>query len=222
MNWTSWKTWAGAAIVGLAMFAIYSFASSDTPPHDNAPGPAPSVTSSGSRRAGSTPSISGVEPVHKEKLDPMPGTHAIRRNLFAFVEPPPPRPVIVKPPPAPAAPPDRDHDGVPDFKDNCPDVANPDQTDIDHNGVGDACQQPPPVPPKVEPQPPAFDYKYIGTFGSASRQLATFSGRGEIVTARVGETIGGQFVLKNIGIESVEIAFVGFPPEKTQRVPIGP
>ena len=34
---------------------------------------------------------------------------------------------------------DRDEDGVPDGLDNCPDVANPDQSDADANGVGDAC-----------------------------------------------------------------------------------
>jgi Tol biopolymer transport system component len=34
---------------------------------------------------------------------------------------------------------DRDGDGVPDLQDNCPDVANPEQTDGDQDGVGDAC-----------------------------------------------------------------------------------
>lgn len=34
---------------------------------------------------------------------------------------------------------DRDKDGVIDRLDNCPDVANPDQVDIDGNRVGDAC-----------------------------------------------------------------------------------
>ena len=36
--------------------------------------------------------------------------------------------------------PDTDGDGFPDVVDNCPTVANPDQRDSDHNGVGDACQ----------------------------------------------------------------------------------
>lgn len=45
-------------------------------------------------------------------------------------------------------PPDRDKDGVPDSRDNCPAVANADQADSNHDHVGDACQ-PDHVPPRV-------------------------------------------------------------------------
>jgi hypothetical protein len=74
-------------------------------------------------------------------------------------------------------------------------------------------------PPK--PQPPQFPYHYIGTFGTSTNPLATFSGNGQIVNVRVGETIDGKFVLRSIGIESVEIGYVGFPPDLKTRIAIG-
>jgi hypothetical protein len=36
---------------------------------------------------------------------------------------------------------DTDRDGTPDCIDNCPDVYNPDQTDADNDGTGDACEE---------------------------------------------------------------------------------
>jgi hypothetical protein len=77
---------------------------------------------------------------------------------------------------------------------------------------------PPPPPPPV---PPQFNYKYIGTFGTPSSPLATFVSGDEIINAHVGDTIAGKFMLRNIGIESVEIGFVGFPPDVTRRIPLG-
>jgi len=37
--------------------------------------------------------------------------------------------------------PDLDADGVPDDVDNCPNAPNPDQTDANHNGIGDPCER---------------------------------------------------------------------------------
>ena len=44
-------------------------------------------------------------------------------------------------------PPDSDGDGVPDYQDNCPNDANADQKDSDHDGLGDVCDPTPyPMP----------------------------------------------------------------------------
>ena len=89
---------------------------------------------------------------------------------------------------------------------------------------------PPPPPAPVAapqpaqpaaPQPPMFPYHYIGTFGTAANPIATFSGNGQIVNVRVGETIDGKFVLRSIGIESVEIGYVGLAPDIKTRIPMG-
>lgn len=40
---------------------------------------------------------------------------------------------------------DMDHDGIPDDRDNCPTVNNPDQLDTDGDGIGDACDNCPTI-----------------------------------------------------------------------------
>ena len=217
MDWMNWKTWTLVGVILIALFAIYTFAS----PEDPLGAPVPTSTSHATRTVTSTASTPGVDPIHLEWLDSQSGSFKTDRNLFAFKEPPPP------PPPAPPPPPpDSDKDGIPDFRDNCPKLANPDQTDLDHNGIGDACQTtpviPPPPPPPPKPVPPNFPYKYIGTFGNPSNPIATFVSGEEIINAHVGDTIAGRFILRGVGIESVEIGFVGFPNDETRRIPLGP
>lgn len=63
-----------------------------------------------------------------------------------------------------------------------------------------------PVEPVAAPAPAPlpFSYRYIGTFGPPHNSVAAFSRDGEVLTVRTGERIG-DFVLRRIGIESVEV-----------------
>ena len=54
------------------------------------------------------------------------------------------------------------------------------------------------------PAPLPFPYRYIGTFGPPHNSVAAFSRDGEVLTVRTGERVG-DFVLRRIGIESVEV-----------------
>jgi hypothetical protein len=217
MNSMNWKTWTAAGLVLVAVFAIYTFAAPETQPGDAAVATTSASTSVTPVRAPLAPP--GVEPVRMELLDAESGSYKSERNLFAYKEPPPPPP----PPPVlpPPPPPDQDKDGVPDFRDNCVSVANPDQRDVDGDGIGSVCDEPETAPPPPPPTPPQFTYKFIGTFGRVQSPIATFARDGEIVNARIGDVIEGKFILRRIGIESAEIGFVGFPPDQTQRVPLG-
>ncbi|HYI12972.1 MAG TPA: thrombospondin type 3 repeat-containing protein [Thermoanaerobaculia bacterium] len=217
----NWKTWTAVAVVLIAVFAIYSYAANDGGDAGAATPAAASPTDSVKRSTGRMAAPPGVEPVQIELLEAESGSFRSDRNLFAYKEPPPPPPPPPVAPPPP--PPDQDKDGVPDFRDNCVSVANPDQSDVDRDGIGSACEQdgsevPPPPPP---PQPPQFNYKFIGMFGRPQSPIATFARDGEIVNAKVGDVIEGKFVLRRIGIESAEIGFVGFPPDVTRRIPLG-
>jgi hypothetical protein len=215
MNSMNWKTWTVVAAVLIAVFAIYTFASPDG---SDAASPAVTARPAQPRLA---PMLAppGVDPVRLDLLEGESGSYKSDRNLFAYKEPPPLPPPPPTPPPAP--PPDQDKDGVPDFRDNCVSVANPDQRDIDGDGIGTVCDQLEQPPPPPAPVPPTFNWKFIGMFGRAQSPIATFTREGEIVNARAGEIIEGKFILRRIGIESVEIGFVGFPPDVTQRVPLG-
>jgi len=129
MDWMNWKTWTVAALLIIAVFAIYTFAGPEVRHSETAltPTPAPHERT----REVATP---GVEPVRLDLLEADSGSYKSDRNIFSYYEPPPPPP---PPPPAPPPPPpDQDKDGVPDFRDNCVSTANPDQQDIDRTDQG--------------------------------------------------------------------------------------
>jgi hypothetical protein len=192
MDWMNWKTWAIGGLIIVGVFAIYTFAATQSARISDDP-LALARTSTAGRTSTAAVPAPGVGIIHMEWLDGQTGSYNSERNLFAYKEPPPPppppvpkHPVIVQPPPPPPLP------------------------------VQPVQPQPPPVP-----QPPPFPYHYIGTFGTPANPIATFSGDGKIINVRTGDTIDGKFILRGIGIESVEIGFVGFPPEQKTRIAIG-
>ncbi len=77
-----------------------------------------------------------------------------------------------------------------------------------------------------KPPPPPFDREYIGHFGPGLMQVAAFrreadeSGSSEIDVAMVGTVLDGVFVVREIGLESVVIGFVGYAPSEDTRVPL--
>jgi len=72
------------------------------------------------------------------------------------------------------------------------------------------------------PQPPPLPYRCIGRFGPDSAPFVALANDDhEVVNVRAGETVGGRFIVRSIGVESVDIGFVGFPASADKRIAIG-
>jgi hypothetical protein len=81
------------------------------------------------------------------------------------------------------------------------------------------------------PPPPPFDREYLGHFGPVRLQVAAFrrkgpdSDRPEVEVAAVGEILedlkGREiYIVREIGLESVVIGFVGYDRSEDTRVPM--
>jgi len=73
-----------------------------------------------------------------------------------------------------------------------------------------------------KPRPPAIDVVLLGTFGPERRQIAVFADQDStIINALVGDVVKDKFQVHRIGIESVDLTFVGFPDEPPARLEKG-
>lgn len=78
---------------------------------------------------------------------------------------------------------------------------------------------PTPTPPPV---PPNIVFQLIGIFGPKERPIAVLRSGDQVTNARQGDVVFGQFTIQNVGYESIDVGFVGFPPGETRRLPITP
>lgn len=81
--------------------------------------------------------------------------------------------------------------------------------------------QPPPRTAPPGPKPPNVDVVYLGRFGTANRPIAVFSDGKEIFNALEGGVLKEKFVVDNIGYESADLKFVGFPDTPAKRLAVG-
>ncbi len=62
-----------------------------------------------------------------------------------------------------------------------------------------------------EKEKPRFPYRCIGRFGPEDAQLAAFVVDGEVKLARAGEVLAEKYLVRGIGIESVEVGLLSAP-----------
>ncbi len=122
-------------------------------------------------------------------------------NPFAFRPPPTPTPNLTPPPTAIPRP-----------------TMQPRPTPTPRVAIG--------ADGEPKPPPPPFDREYIGHFGPGPKQVAAFRkdggnpGSTEIDVGVVGTVLDGVFIVREIGLESVVIGFVGYAPSEDTRVPL--
>lgn len=99
-----------------------------------------------------------------------------------------------------------------------PEVRQPERPRVVPTTRAPQTAETPSVEEKREPlvqREPEFPMRFIGTFGFDRDRIAVFKSNDEVVNAKVGDVVTGEFRLAAIGIESVEVST---PRGTTQRV----
>ena len=85
----------------------------------------------------------------------------------------------------------------------------------------DQDREPPPPPPPATPRPPNINFELMGIFGPENRRIAVLIDGEEIINALQEDVLKEQFIVNEIGLQSVEFRFVDFPADETARIEIG-
>jgi hypothetical protein len=79
---------------------------------------------------------------------------------------------------------------------------------------------PTPCPGCPDRPPPRFEHLYLGTFGPQRLPIAVFRKGEDLEIGFPGFVIQEKFIVREVGLESVVIGFVGYPEEVSTRVPL--
>jgi hypothetical protein len=125
--------------------------------------------------------------------------------------------------------PDQDGDGVPDASDNCPSTPNPSQTDINHDGIGDACQSDsdhdgwPDVSDNCPntPNPDQLDQNHNGVGAACEPTVAHFQVAPNPTCTGVRTTFDGRSSSSDSPIVSYEYSYSEEQFKAEQGAPFG-
>jgi hypothetical protein len=196
------KKWQ-IALVG-ALFVLFLLMILRGGPGDTAPRPAARRTSDPEREAGRSASFGRgnetriapeeVPDINSEAFANRPGRIAdASRDLFKFREPPP-QPRKYVPPPPQYIPPN------------------------DSRFIGPR----PPPPPPPPPVPPPIPFQFTGTFGPRRQPVAVIVEGDKLTIVKTGDVVDQKFINRNVGYESLDVGFVGFPEKEVRRLPLSP
>jgi hypothetical protein len=150
--------------------------------------------------AGAKGSSQTVLPLHLAALDVMPRSFTTGRDPWRFVEPPPP------PPPVPKQP-------------SAAELRAMQEAEAARQRLL-MQQQAAAAAEAAKPKPAPFTWTYLGSFGPVRQRIAVFSDGQKVWNAREGDVLEGKFVVAQIGYESVDIRFVGFPDWPAERLAV--
>ncbi|HXO30069.1 MAG TPA: hypothetical protein VOA80_22155 [Thermoanaerobaculia bacterium] len=141
-----------------------------------------------------------VEPLRLAALSQVPPGFTTGRDPWRFVEPPPP------PPPKPRVPSAAEQRAMREAEE----ARQRQLAEAARRAAIDA----------ATPKPPPFTWSYLGNFGPSSLRIAVFTDGKRVWNARQGETLENKFIVAQIGYESVDIRFVGFPDVPAERLAV--